>query len=348
MSSINNITLNKTIRQQKIGRFENSFLNIVAIFLIIAIFLLIINPTRYLSSILSGTNLFYNAVMPSLLPFFFISKILFNFNFFEKITNFIGSPISKIYKLPKITGYVFLMSILCGYPVGAKLIGELYKDNLIDKQQAKKMTALCSTSGPVFVIGTVGAIMFKDPRLGACIFFIHILSSVITGYVFNIKKDKTNNNIIQNIKIKSTKQNENILSSSVNSTIFSILTVAVYISVFYMFIDMAYDLKILGFISSFFEKLFISIKIDPIFAKGLASGLIEMTRGLSEISSSNNQFLKFVFGSTLVSFGGLSIAIQSLTFLSETKINAFYFFCVKCVQSVITIILSIIFGLFIF
>ena len=342
MSSNNNITLNKSRNQQKFVKFENCLINFVSVFLIVAIFLLIINPKRYLASILAGTNLFYNAVMPSLLPFFFISKILFNFNFFEKITNFIGKPLSKIYKLPQICGYVFLMSIFCGYPVGAKLIGELYKENAITSKQAKNMTALCTTSGPVFVIGTVGSILFKNTKLGVLIFISHILSSLITGFIFNIKKTPQP---LENNKINTTKKAENILSSSVTSTIFSILTVAVYISVFYMFIDMAYDLKILGGISYIFEKIFKIINIDPLFARGIASGFIEMTRGLFEMKNSTNLFLKLVFGSFLVSFGGLSIIIQSLTFLSETKINAFYFLGVKCIQSLITVILSIVIGL---
>ena len=237
------------------------------------------------------------------------------------------------------------MSILCGYPVGARLIGELYKEDIITPKQAKNMTALCSTSGPVFVIGTVGAILFKNTKLGVLIFISHIISSLITGYVFNIKKEK---DTLEEIKKPQKTKTENVLSSSVTSTIFSILTVAVYISVFYMFIDMAYDLKILGGISYIFEKIFKIINIDPIFARGIASGFIEMTRGLFEMKNSTNLFLKLVFGSFLVSFGGLSIIIQSLTFLAETKINAFYFLGVKCIQSLINIIISIVLGLIFF
>lgn len=334
---INNISLKKSFNKQIAGKFPNLIENFVGIILLLFVILLIINPTRYTKSILAGSNLFYLSVMPSLLPFFFISKILFSFKITHKLIKTIHKPFTKIFKLPAISSYVFFMSILCGYPVGAKLIGELYKYNQISESDAKKILTIASTSGPIFIIGSVGAGLFENPKLGIYIFLSHLLSAIVSGFILTRKFEKpaTSNNFDLQIS-----KSQNILSETVYSTIISIFTVAVYIAVFYMFIDMLYDLKVLKGLSSVFGKIFSLLHLPVSVSNGFASGIVEMTRGLFEIKNVDNLKIKLIMSSGLISFGGLSVFIQSMTFLNGTRINALYLLKIKCVQTLISIIIS--------
>ncbi len=342
---INNISPKTHLDKQITRKFPNLIENFVAIILILFIVLLIINPTKYTKSILAGSNLFYFSVMPSLLPFFFISKILFSFSITNKVINAIQKPFTKIFKLPSISSFIFFMSILCGYPVGAKLIGELYKSNQINEADAKKTLTIASTSGPIFIIGSVGAGLFGDPKLGLYIFIVHILSALFSGFLLTRRfpKIKTRDN-----NFTPPRNNNNILSETVYSTIISIFTVAVYISVFYMFIDMLYDLKILGGLSLILEKLFKIFNLPQGVSKGISSGIVEMTRGLFELKSLENLKLKLIISSALISFGGISVFIQSMTFLSGTKINALYLLKIKCVQTIVSIFVATILGTFVY
>ena len=341
MTSINNISLKKLKYKQINTNLSSIVTNFVGILLLLAMILLLINPSKYTKSILSGSSLFYNSVMPSLLPFFFISKILFAIGATEPLIKVCQKPITKIYKSPPVTSYVFIMSIICGYPVGAKLIGDLYENNQIDTNDAKKILCLASTSGPIFIIGSVGAGLFNNSTLGLYIFICHLLTALISGFILTRKFPKLKTTV--NTYSKS-KQNTNILSESVYSTIISILTVAVYISVFYMFIDMAYDVKILGFLSGGLNKLFGRNGIDTTITNSICSGIIEMTRGLAELSNCTNIKLKLIISTALISFGGLSVFIQSITFLSRTKIKQTYLLKVKFVQTVVGIIVSTLFS----
>ena len=115
-----------------------------------------------------------------------------------------------------------------------------------------------------------------------------------------------------------------------------------------MFIDMAYDLNFLGLTTKFLEHILTLFNIDSSLAKGLSSGLIEMTRGCSEIASVGNDYSSLVCCSGLISFGGLSIILQSLTFLSGTGIKASYFILIKTTQAIISISLALIIGTFLF
>ena len=330
MTHILNIPLKNNSCNQFHLRVGNFITNLVGILLLVATILLVVNPTKYIDSILQGTNLFYSSVMPSLLPFFFISKIIFSLGFFDKIINLLQKPICKIFRVPPVTSYVLLMSILCGYPVGAKIIGELKTSNIITDAEAKKMIILATTSGPIFVIGSVGGALFKSAKLGTIIFASHIIGALLAGFIFSRRFDKID---ISTTNTYKTIPSKNILSQSINSTIFSILTVAIYVSIFYMFIDMAFDLNILKFVAFPLENLFSTLNIDPAYARGISSGIIEMTRGIAEISSLPNLRLQLVIATCLISFGGLSIFIQTLTFLNETTIKAPYLLKIKCLQT---------------
>ena len=107
---------------------------------------------------------------------------------------------------------------------------------------------------------------------------------------------------------------------------------------------MAYDIKILGFLSSGLNKLLGRFSIDTTITNSLCSGIIEMTRGLAELSNCTNIKLKLIISTALISFGGLSVFIQSITFLSKTKIKQTYLLKVKFVQTVVGIIVSTLFS----
>ena len=337
ISSKNNISKSSKKCKSIHIDFTNLFLTITTLLLVTIIIMLLLHPAKYMQSVTAGLKLFFYAVVPSLLPFLFLSKLLTELKVVDKISKFFASTTKKLFNLPPISAYVFLMSVLCGYPIGAKLIGDLYENKQISTIQAKSMFALCSTSGPIFVIGTVGVSLLNDYKLGLYIFASHIISALICGLIFKSKENLPSN---QESTQKQIRLSSDILSKSVQSTISGILTVAVYVSIFYMFIDIAYDIKLLGVSQSLFEKCLQVFNIDPIFAKGLSSGIIEMTRGCSEIALGSSKQLQLIFCASLISFSGISIILQSLTFLSKTKMNAFFVLGTKCVHSIITIIIA--------
>ena len=96
------------------------------------IILVLIDPTTYLQSALVGLELFGTKVAPALFPFFFFAGILTRCGFAEGMGRLLRRPAKLLYRVPGCGGYVWCMSILSGYPVGAKLTRELYDGALTD------------------------------------------------------------------------------------------------------------------------------------------------------------------------------------------------------------------------
>jgi len=69
-----------------------------------------------------------------------------------------------------------------------------------------------------------------------------------------------------------------------------------------------------------------------------------MTCGLNNLSNTNLPLLtKTVAGSFILSFGGLSIILQSMEFLKNTSINPFLFVLTKIINAVLTSVITYLF-----
>ena len=129
----------------------------------IAIIIIIASiPKVAIQTFSQGILIWATKILPALLPFFILTKLLSYTTFISTIGKFLSPITKKLYGVGGVSGYIYLMSILSGYPIGAKIIADLYQKKQINENEAKKMIIFCTTSGPIFVIGTVGTLMFKN------------------------------------------------------------------------------------------------------------------------------------------------------------------------------------------
>lgn len=314
-------------------KFWHYFLFFIIVFLIGAI---ILKPATYIQSTYNGILLWAKCVLPALFPFLFLTKILTNLNVVNKISMRTSFITRKLFNCPGISNYVFLVSLISGYPVGAKLTSELYKNNCITQSDATKMCAFCSTSGPIFVIGTVGATMFQNAKIGFLIFFCHVLAAFFNGIIFRFyKKNEKNTEIFykNNTKI------DNLLSETIYDSVISVLVVGGYIALFCLLIDVLNNCHILTFFQNALCFVLNIFSISPTVSYGAVCGVIEITKGCFELSICNDNFWAIIFATGVISWGGFSTHLQALTFLKECKIKSSIYFLQKISQCFISMIL---------
>ncbi|MCR5553388.1 MAG: hypothetical protein K6F08_01405 [bacterium] len=305
--------------------------------------LILTNPKKFSASTIDGFLLFANCVFPGLFPFLILTKMLTDLNCVKKFSHTFKKPMEKLFKVNGITSYVFLMGAMCGYPMGAKLIADMFSANIYSKEEAKRAISFCSVSGPIFIIGAVGANMLGSITAGLIIYISHIISSLICGLIFcNLNKPKTTFKEIgeENLKVNY----DSLISNSVSSAISTILTVGALVTIFFVITDCLIFTNLISPIISLISKVLVFFKINPAYSEGLVCGMIEITRGAKLISSvAPLNWVSITLSSGIISFGGLSIGIQCLTLASKCKIKAGYYFFVKFIHFVLSIILC--FGL---
>jgi sporulation integral membrane protein YlbJ len=304
---------------------------ILTFLLLYIIFLLVLNPDKYIQSVYNGLILFAVNVLPALFPFFFLTKLLTYAGNVEWLTNIMRKPVKKLFKMPPQFSYIFFISILSGYPVGAKLVSETTQG---DKNSLTRLAAVCSTSGPVFITGTVGFSMLRDKNAGFILYAAHIISVLIFALFSGLFIKNTNAAVYQ----KNTELSGNALSESVYGSVISILIVGGFVSLFYMFIDMllntAGGIVNLTYITGSF------IPFDTV--KGLITGIIEVTRGCRDISTVGAPLnIKMCLCCFLITFGGFCVMLQGFTFLGNS-ISRRKFILYKFIQGLIALLICFI------
>ena len=308
------------------------FFKIICIFLVcLCLFLMILKPETYIKSALYGIKLWALTVVPSLLPFFFFTSLLSVLGVTSILSKTLKTPCKILFKTSGVSGYDFLMSVLSGYPVGAKIIADLYENKIIDSDEATKISTFCSTSGPLFVIGSVGYGMFSNKTVGYTLIISHILSAILCGIVFRFYGNKNSERPF----CTPTQNDENALYNCVYSSVISVACVGGFICVFGLFLDVFQNLNLL---------LPLVKLLNPILGKDLSSafcyGLIEITKGCKSLSVRSLSPLSVSLSSSLISFGGFSVWAQSSIFLSRARVNLKIFFISKILQTVFSFFIA--------
>ena len=290
---------------------------------------LIANPEKYVPVCFESIALWAQCVLPALFPFMVVCAILTNSGIADKISK----PLARVcgaVKLPPSAAIGFLMSITSGYPAGSRTVSQFYTSGLCDKEACEKLAFLCSTSGPVFLIGTVGAGMFGDGGIGAKIFAMHAVSVVLVAVAISLFSKESRGKPPAAIKT------QNVLYESFYGAVNSALTAGAFIAFFYTAAEVAHDFYILYPV----ERLF-NLFMDENLAKAAAAGLIEMTGGCAALAKCGGALSVPLAGFT-VTFGGACVILQQLSFLNGAGVRCARFIAVKFIQGALCFALLLI------
>jgi len=313
-------------------RFKKNI--IPCVFCLFIIFLVAFSNQNLIAS-KNGLILWATCLVPSLFPFLVATELLNYTNIPNKLGNIFSKIMYPIFNLPGESAYAFIMGIICGYPVGAKIVSKFYSENTCTKEQAERMLAFTNNSGPLFIIGTVGISLFCNFDIGILLFCTHILSSISVGVIFSLisrfKALKTKTHPIEYRNCNpscSLSSLGDILSNSINSAISTILLIGGFVILFSVVICIINNLNILNYFSNLFGNY-------SLFVKTFFTGIIELTNGVdlcSDISGLLN--IRIVLCSVLLGFGGFSVMLQILSIISKAQLSIKWYLYGKILQGI--------------
>lgn len=291
--------------------------NIIMIFLIIISFLTLINSSIVINTVIYSINLFINNIFPSLFPFFVLSDLLINYGFVDFIAKVFKPLMNNFFKVNSNCAFIFVMSMISGFPSSAKYIKDMYLNGNIDELEASKVLTFTHFSNPLFIMGAISISFLNNKKAAILILIIHYLSNFIVGFLFRniIMIDINNNKINNNISIKFSE----ILKKSIKNSFDNLILIFGTIITFLILTNLFNDYLNLN-----------------IYCKSILSGLLEMTGGISNISvlpiSIKN---KTTIIGMFISFGGISIHMQIKSILANTKIKYHYYLIARILHSAI-------------
>lgn len=235
------------------------------LFLLFTLTLILFSSTN-LEAAQNGLKLWANSVLPTLFPFFIATELLCRTNFVQILGKFLNRFMKPIFNVPGESTIAIIMGIISGYPVGAKVVCNLYDKKICSKSEAERLIAFTNNSGPIFILGTVGVSLFGDTHIGKILLTSHILSSLIIGLIFRFWKknqvDLTFRNYHSESKelIRVANLGE-ILGDAIKKSIATILSIGGFVVLFSVIISILSSLEILTNLAHFLANFGIPYSI---------------------------------------------------------------------------------------
>jgi len=306
-----------------------------ALFFIIAI-LIALFPQNAIYGGMEALKTCANVIIPSLFPFFICTRVIIKTPISDKTAKLLSPIMGPLFNLNGYSSIAFFSGILSGYPQGAKAVVTLYEEGKCTKTECERMLAFCNNSGPLFIIGAVGAGILKSPALGHVLYIAHLLAAVTCGIIFRFYK-RRDKNIFGKMDIfpKNKKTNFGIIfSESVSDSVITILIVCGYI------VFMSVFLTLLEKIGAFFILEKYIFQSSP-FSKGIIRGFFEVSLGVKTLGSVGKlSLLKLFLIGLCIGWGGLSVHFQSLG-LIKGKFSPKTYFIGKALSGLFTGLYSV-------
>ena len=181
----------------------------------------------------------------------------------------------------------------------------------------------------------------------------HILSCITVGIIlgkFSKKSDEEyrrnvnahikNSNNLNSSKTVTFKNLGEVLGSSINNSISTILMIGGFVVIFSVIISILNQTHALDFLAKFLNPILSAIGFDLEFAKPLLSGIIELTNGVKQVAGISIKSISqnVVLCAFLLGFGGFSVLLQVFSIVSKTDLSMKKYFIGKFMQGIIAAI----------
>lgn len=285
--------------------------NLTGIFAGIGMLLLIFDSKLALESAQAGLELCIRTVIPSLFPFIVLSMLL--------TKDLSGTsqwlrPVTQRLGIPASAQSLLIPAFLGGYPVGAKCIHDLFRTGKLQKEQAERLLGFCSNAGPAFLFGMLSG-FFPEQKTIWLLWMIHILSAVLTGFVFSAGET------VPLLPGQTTGQTEK--PDFLHSAMKAMGLICGWVILFRILV-------------TFLQQWF--LRLLPQWLMVLITGILELTNGCCELAQIQAPGIRFMICSCMLAFGGVCVLLQ--TYSVTRGLSLRYYLLGKAMQTAFSLLMS--------
>lgn len=114
----------------------------------------------------SGLALWLEKMVPTLLPFMILSGIMIRMHLTEGFVSLLHPLLHTLFGVSKNGSYTIVMGFLCGFPMGARIVGELCETGQLSREEGARLLYFCNNIGPIYFLSyVVPALAIDKPLL---------------------------------------------------------------------------------------------------------------------------------------------------------------------------------------
>lgn len=265
-----------------------------------------------------GLLLWYQSVVPALFPFMVISGLIVGGGGIPVIMAPVYHILHMVLPISRDGCYVLVSGLLCGYPMGAKTCADFVNEARISPDEGRFLMAICNHPSPMFLLGYVYPIFSEWISVRILLLSVYgpvVLLAFCSRLLYFRKNKKIYKHSVSSAleftNINALDKNLHPISDepkglSSDETILSSVTILC---------------KIGGYLV-LFSILIVFLRNMPYVPRNMRLfliGLLEMTTGIRELSTSLTSTYGFVASVAALTFGGCSGIFQTKAVIGNTK-----------------------------
>ena len=174
--------------------------SVFPILAVAVLFLLLTHPALSFEGASRGLVLWYQTVLPTLLPFMICSKMIVSLGGIRLLTAPAAPLLKPVLRLSDGGCYVLVSGLLCGYPMGARNCGEFVKEGRISASEGRYLLSISNHPSPMFLLGYMAAAADPSIPLGLLLIAVYlpvIPIAFLSRHVYHVSEGTARNPLFQ-------------------------------------------------------------------------------------------------------------------------------------------------------
>lgn len=281
---------------------------------------MLLESERALELSLTGLNLWFERMIPTLLPFMILSGLLIRMNLSDSFARLFSPLLRPVFHLSDSCLYVLIIGFLCGFPMGARVTAESYEKGRLSRREAALMLAFCNNIGPIYFTGFVLRLFPAAspwPHLIG-MYLIPLLYGFFLRYTC-YRDIPLSDGTARPLRAAADPASPSLsilepMQEAILSSLTAIASLGGYMILFNLM--------------NLIPELLLPARYGQL--RALCGCLLEITSGLSRLPASDA-----FWGFVLLPFGGLSCIAQTYSMIRDTDLSLNQYVFHKCVQTLL-------------
>lgn len=316
-------------------RMKCKLMTVVAVSVVLVF---LVFPQVVSESAAEGLLMWFQIVLPALLPFSIVSTLLLRLGMTDTITKMVAPFIGKLLGISRKGCYPVVVGMLSGYPLGAATVAHLCRLGEISCKEGNYILHFCNNASPMFLMEYIGVSCFgwKEPIK----VLVYVYAAGFLGCMLERILQRNDRKRIKKEEKKYKHKSESVpkdgykevsFMQALDESIMSSFTILTKVGGYIMLFSI-----VAGVIR---QGCLISIE-----SKALLTGLLEITVGAKNITAAFQGRAAASCLMGFVAFGGLSSAAQTASVIQDAGLSMKSYLLAKVRQGIFAMVLVWFFG----
>ena len=282
---------------------------LIVVLILIFILFILTHPAIATTAAADGLLLWYEQILPALLPMAILSNLMVYSNYMQIVTKYLHPLAKRLMPTSSNGCFAFFGGIFFGFPMGSKISAELTSEHRISKAEGEILATCFNQLSPVFISNYLLTYILDMPKF--------ILPSYIILYTPPFLYASWKLRRLHPVNEKNTASdshlNFGIIDAGIMNGFESLTKLGGYIILF-----------------SIFAAMLHTFNTDYPAVNLVCTGIIEVTTGISYLKDSSLPPESiYALAMFFVSFGGLCGFAQTCSMTGECSFSRLHYLCCR-------------------